>query len=108
LHNHVTQVVSHFKGKVRVWNVVNEPLQDDGSIPLSVFYDLLGQDFITIAVQAARAADPHAILMINNDCLPLSFINCHIDLELPNGLTLAAMTGLLAFLTNAVIFLFSH
>jgi endo-1,4-beta-xylanase len=76
LQTHVTKVVSHFKGLIPVWNVVNEPLQDDGSIPLSVFYDLLDQDFITIAVQAARAADPDAILIINNDCkLLLSFID---------------------------------
>jgi GH35 family endo-1,4-beta-xylanase len=45
----------------------------------NVFYELLGDDYIALAVQAARQADPTASLMINNDCflLSLSFINTY-------------------------------
>lgn len=42
-----------------------EPLNDDGSFCEDVFYDTLGESYITIALQAAREADPNAKLYIN-------------------------------------------
>jgi len=62
--NHITQVVSHFKGKVRQWSVVNEynptvPNSKDG------FFRIIGQDYVEIAFVAARKADPAARLYLN-------------------------------------------
>ncbi|THU96089.1 glycoside hydrolase [Dendrothele bispora CBS 962.96] len=64
LQDHVMTVVSHFKGQI--WDVVNEPFNDDGTPRLFVFPDTLGQSYIDIALQAARAADPNAKLYIND------------------------------------------
>ncbi|KAJ3553752.1 hypothetical protein NM688_g3450 [Phlebia brevispora] len=48
------------------WDVVNEPLNDNGTFGSDVFFDTLGVSYIGIALNAARAADPNAKLYIND------------------------------------------
>lgn len=68
LDRYVTDVVTHFRGKVYAWDVVNEVISDD---PHQVYredspwYRALGKDYIAIAFRAARAADPNVKLYIN-------------------------------------------
>jgi endo-1,4-beta-xylanase len=65
--NHITQLVTHFRGKVIAWDVVNEAWSDDGgSLRSSVFDQYLGSGFIDQAFQAARAADPTVHLYYND------------------------------------------
>lgn len=73
--DHITQLVTHFKGRVNEWDVVNEPVKDynnDGSFdsaqPLreNVFYQAMGANYIQIALEAAHKANSQAKLFIND------------------------------------------
>lgn len=76
LIDYITDVVTHYKGKVAAWEVVNEPMNENGTLrtgeedltATSVFHwaYYLGNDYAVTAFKAARAADPDAKLFIND------------------------------------------
>ncbi|MGA9657692.1 MAG: endo-1,4-beta-xylanase [Asticcacaulis sp.] len=68
LETYITDVVTHFKGKVYAWDVVNEVVSDDASATYrnSQWYQIFGWDYIDYAFKAARAADPDVKLFIND------------------------------------------
>ncbi len=68
MNNHITQVMTHYKGEIHSWDVVNEAFQDGGSGARrnSPFQSKLGNGFIEEAFRTARAADPAAKLCYND------------------------------------------
>jgi len=72
LQDHITTVVSHYKGQVYAWDVVNEALDDTtNQLRDSIWYNQpgIGQTdygYIAQAFQWAHAADPDAILFYND------------------------------------------
>lgn len=65
--NHIQQVMTHYQGKLIAWDVVNEAWSDSGTeLRDTVFQRTLGPSHIDEAFQAARAADPNALLYYND------------------------------------------
>ncbi|MCK2220065.1 endo-1,4-beta-xylanase [Actinomadura sp. ATCC 31491] len=68
LENHVRTLVTRYKGKIAVWDVVNEVVdenQPDG-LRRSPWYKITGLDFIRTAFRVAHEADPDAKLFVND------------------------------------------
>jgi endo-1,4-beta-xylanase len=68
MHDHIATVVGRYKGKVKLWDVVNEAVADRGTNILrnSLWEQIIGPDFIAKAFEYAHEADPDAILRYND------------------------------------------
>jgi endo-1,4-beta-xylanase len=66
MRNHIHTVVGRYKGRIKIWDVVNEALQDDGTLRKSPWEKIIGDDYIEKAFQYAHEADPDAILRYND------------------------------------------
>jgi endo-1,4-beta-xylanase len=66
LHDHIQTVVGRYKGKIDSWDVVNEALNEDGTLRRSPWMKIIGEDYIVKAFQFAHQADPNAQLNYND------------------------------------------
>ncbi|RUS42605.1 endo-1,4-beta-xylanase [Cohnella sp. AR92] len=66
LRDHITTTVSHFKGRIYAWDVVNEAFYQNGDYRPSIWYTNIGPEYIDLAFQFAHEADPNAKLFYND------------------------------------------
>lgn len=67
MRKHIHTVVGRYKGRVKGWDVVNEVIDDsNGSYRKTRFYQIIGEDYIKLAFEFAREADPQAELYYND------------------------------------------
>ena len=83
MKDHITAVVGRYKGRIKGWDVVNEALEDNGTMRSSQWLRIIGEgkpeqqfDHIAKAFEYAHAADPDAELYYNDYNLSTSKAKC--------------------------------
>ncbi|MCA1595226.1 MAG: endo-1,4-beta-xylanase [Chloroflexi bacterium] len=68
MRDHIQTVVGRYRGKIKIWDVVNESVSDGGPNILrnSPWLQIIGPDYVARAFEYAHEADPHAILRLND------------------------------------------
>jgi endo-1,4-beta-xylanase len=66
MRDHIHTVVGRYKGRIQSWDVVNEALNEDGTLRQSLWEKIIGDDYIAKAFQYAHEADPQAQLTYND------------------------------------------
>ncbi len=66
LETHIKTVVGRYKGQIKVWDVVNEAVGDDGKLRNSFWLQKIGPEYIELAFKWAHEADPNAKLLYND------------------------------------------
>lgn len=66
MHDHIQTVVGRYEGRINGWDVVNEALNEDGTLRQSQWLKIIGDDYIEKAFRYAHEADPQAQLYYND------------------------------------------
>ena len=66
MRDHIRTVVGRYKGKIHGWDVVNEAIDEDGSMRKSPWQVGIGDDYVAKAFEFAHEADPDAELYYND------------------------------------------
>jgi len=66
MHEHIQTVVGRYKGRIGGWDVVNEALNEDGTLRKSPWLNIIGEDYLARAFTFAHEADPQAELYYND------------------------------------------
>ncbi len=66
MREHILRVAGRYQGKIGGWDVVNEALDEDGTLRQSRWEKIIGEDYLLKAYQFAHEADPQAELYYND------------------------------------------
>jgi len=66
MKDHIQMVVGRYKGRINGWDVVNEALNEDGTLRQTPWMKIIGPDYIAKAFEFAHEADPAAELYYND------------------------------------------
>jgi endo-1,4-beta-xylanase len=66
LKTHIAAVVGRYQGRIGGWDVVNEALEEDGTLRKTPWLEAIGEDYLAKAFEFAHEADPAAELYYND------------------------------------------
>jgi endo-1,4-beta-xylanase len=83
MKDYITTYVGRYKGKVAGWDVVNEVINTQGGeMRETLWYKAFGKEYIAKAFRYAHAADPEAVLFINDFNIERDTAKLHATLRL--------------------------
>jgi endo-1,4-beta-xylanase len=89
MKDHINTVVGRYKGRIKGWDVVNEALNDDGTMRSTQWLKIIGEgkpeqkfDHIAKAFEYAHQADPGMELYYNDYNLDTSKAKCDAAIEI--------------------------
>lgn len=66
MENHINILAGRYIGRISAWDVLNEAVEDDGSLRQTNWLKGIGEDYIEHAFRLAHKADPKAKLLYND------------------------------------------
>ncbi len=66
MQDHISTVAGRYKGKINGWDVVNEALNDNGTLRQTKWLQIIGEEYLQKAFEYARQADPQMELYYND------------------------------------------
>ncbi len=67
LHDHIFTLLGRYRGRVTIWDVVNEAFSDSGAgLRDTPWREMIGDDYVELAFRFAHEADPDALLFYND------------------------------------------
>src|SRR5436853_6048514 len=69
MREHIRTVVGRYQGRIKGWDVINEALNDDGTLRQSPWMKIIGEEYLVKAFQFVHEADPNVQLYYNDYCL---------------------------------------
>jgi GH35 family endo-1,4-beta-xylanase len=66
LRDYIMTVVGRYKGRIPIWDVVNEAIADNAQMRDTPWRHFIGDDYVEMAFRFAHEADPDALLFYND------------------------------------------
>jgi endo-1,4-beta-xylanase len=66
MRDHILTVAGRYRGRIGGWDVVNEAVDEDGSLRATPWQRIIGDDYVALAFRFAHEADPGAELYYND------------------------------------------
>lgn len=66
MREYIDRLMSLYQNRIGIWDVVNEPIGENGGYRDSIWYQAMGERYIDIAFLQARSSAPDAVLLLND------------------------------------------
>jgi len=66
MREYITRVLERYQDSITLWDIVNEPMDEDGSLRNSVWFQGMGESYIDVAFVQAREILPEGTLILND------------------------------------------